>query len=112
MIKRQRFSSEACYVLISGIVGSQRSHFDKLAAQVSAGGKPASCTKRFARWVANDAVTPQLFYLPFAKLLLASLAHSPLVLVDNLACPDSLDPTSTLLIPSSPTSSAALVVLQ
>jgi hypothetical protein len=68
-------------MLISGIVGSQHTHLDKLAAQVPMGAKPASRTKRFARWVANDAVTPVRYYLPFAKLLLASLAHSPLVLV-------------------------------
>jgi hypothetical protein len=68
-------------MLISGIVGSQHTHLDKVAAQVPDGAKPASRTKRFARWVANEAITSSIYYVPFAELLLTSLAHSPLVLV-------------------------------
>lgn len=68
-------------MMISGIVGSQHTNLDKLATQVPVAAKPASRSKRFARWVANEAVTPMVYYLPFAKFLLASLAHSPLVLV-------------------------------
>jgi hypothetical protein len=68
-------------MLISGIVGSQHTHLDKVAAQVPGAAKPPSRTKRFARWVANDAITASVYYVPFAELLLSSLAHSPLVLV-------------------------------
>jgi hypothetical protein len=68
-------------MLISGIVGSQHTHLDKIAAQVPTAAKPTSRTKRFARWVANEAITPTVFFMPFATILLASLAHCPLVLV-------------------------------
>jgi hypothetical protein len=68
-------------MLISGIVGSQHSHLEKVAAQVPSAAKPPSRTKRFARWVANDAITSAVYYVPFAEVLLSSLAHSPLVLV-------------------------------
>jgi hypothetical protein len=68
-------------MLISGIVGSQHTHLDKVAAQVPDGAKPASRTKRFARWVANETITSTIYYVPFAEVVLASLAHSPLVLV-------------------------------
>jgi hypothetical protein len=68
-------------MLISGIVGSQHTHLDKVAAQVPDGAKPASRAKRFARWIANDGLTASISYVPFAEMVLASLAHGPLVLV-------------------------------
>jgi hypothetical protein len=68
-------------MLISGIVGSQHTHLDKVAAQVPDGAKPASRTKRFARWLANDTISSSIYYVPFAEVLLASLAQRPLVLV-------------------------------
>lgn len=71
----------ALAMLLSGIVGCQHSHLDKVAAQVPSAAKPPSRTKRFARWVANDASTSTIYYVPFAEMLLASLAHRPLVLV-------------------------------
>lgn len=67
--------------LISGIVGCQHTHLDKVAARVPGTAKPTSQSKQFARWVANDAITPAVYYLPFAEFLLASLAHCPLVLI-------------------------------
>jgi hypothetical protein len=68
-------------MLISGIVGSRHTHLDKVAAQVPSAAKPASRAKRFARWVANETITSSIYYVPFAEVLLASLAHGPLVLV-------------------------------
>jgi hypothetical protein len=67
--------------LISGMVGCQHSHLDKVAARIPGTAKPASRGKQFARWVANDKITPAVYYLPFAEFLLASLAHCPLVLI-------------------------------
>ena len=69
--------------IISGIVGSRHSHLDKLAAKVPLRAKPESRVKRFARFLANDAISPQIFFLPVAATLLASLAHCPLVLLLN-----------------------------
>lgn len=68
-------------MLISGIVGSRHTHLDKVATQVPSVAKPTSRAKRFARWVANEAMTSTIYYVPFAEVLLASLAHCPLVLV-------------------------------
>ncbi len=67
--------------LISGIVGAQHTHLDKVAAKVPLDAKPASRSKRFRRWLANDAVSPAIFFVPVAATLLASLAHCPLVLI-------------------------------
>lgn len=67
--------------LISGIVGARHSQLDKIAAKVPLSAKPDSRTKRFARWTANDAITPSVFFLPVAASLLAALAHRPLVLL-------------------------------
>ncbi len=70
-----------CAALICGIVGSQHTHLDKVAAKVPLAAKPASRTKRFSRWIANDAITPAIYFLPFAKILIRSLAHCPLVFI-------------------------------
>jgi hypothetical protein len=67
--------------LISGIVGAKHSHLPKLAGEVPDGTKPASRVKRFERWLKNDTVTWELFFLPFVEVLLTSLAAQTLVLV-------------------------------
>jgi hypothetical protein len=68
-------------MLISGIVGCQHTHLDKVAAHVPSGAKHASRTKRFARFLANDRVTAQIYFLPFATAVMGSLAHRPLVFI-------------------------------
>jgi hypothetical protein len=67
--------------LISGIVGAKHSHLPKLAGEVPDGTKPASRVKRFERWLTNDTITWELYFLPFVEVLLASLAAQTLVLV-------------------------------
>ena len=81
MTGRQRRHLLTLAALISGIVGARHCHLDKLAAKVPLSSKPESRVKRFARFLANDAITPQVFFLPVAATLLASLAHRPLVLL-------------------------------
>lgn len=81
MTGRQRRHLLTLAALISGIVGTRHCHLDKLAANVPLACKPESRVKRFARFVANDAIQPQVFFLPVAATLLASLAHRPLVLL-------------------------------
>jgi hypothetical protein len=81
MTGRQRQHLLTLAALISGIVGAQHCHLDKLAAKVPLSAKPQSRVKRFARWLANDAISPHIFFLPVAASLLASLAHRPLVLL-------------------------------
>lgn len=67
--------------LISGIVASRSTQLPRVASKVPCGGKPESRVKRFARWLANDAVSEQMYFLPYAEALLACLAGQTLVLV-------------------------------
>jgi hypothetical protein len=67
--------------LISGIVGSRRVNLPAIAAKVPDGTKKESRVKRFARWVNNDQVSTDLYFLPFAEALLHSLAERTLLLV-------------------------------
>ena len=62
-------------------MGAKHSHLPKLAGEVPDGTKPASRVKRFERWLKNDTVTWELFFLPFVEVLLTSLAAQTLVLV-------------------------------
>jgi hypothetical protein len=72
--------------LASEIVGSRRSNLPAIADKVPGGPsgqttKVESRIKRFERWLRNKAVESETFFLPFAKALLLSLCHIPLVLV-------------------------------
>ena len=67
--------------LISGIVGSQRTHLPHIATQVPDGTKPESRVKRFARWMQNDHVTEEVYFVPYAEVLLRHLALQTLVLI-------------------------------
>lgn len=72
--------------LVSGIVGSKSSNLPAVAAKVPGGPrgkrtKVDSRVKRFERWLRNKGVEAETFFLPFAKTLLSSLSHLPLVLV-------------------------------
>jgi hypothetical protein len=66
--------------LISGIVGSKRTNLPAIAGQVPDGTKRESRVKKFYRWITNERVGAELYFLPFADALLMSLAHRPLVL--------------------------------
>jgi hypothetical protein len=67
--------------LISGIVGSHSTQLPKIATQVPNGTKPESRVKRFARWVDNDAITAEVYFIPYAEILLRHLALQTLVVV-------------------------------
>ncbi len=68
--------------LICGLVSSRHSHLSKIARRSpSWGAKVESRIKRFKRWIMNDDVTYETYFLPFAQALLESLAHQPLVLI-------------------------------
>jgi hypothetical protein len=57
--------------LISGIVASKSPQLPKVAAQVPNGTKPESRVKRFARWLDNKRILEEVYFLPYAELLLA-----------------------------------------
>src|SRR2546428_8516468 len=67
--------------LISGIVGSKSTQLPHIAAKVPNGTKPESRVKRFARWFDNDHILEEVYFLPYADLLLRHFALQTLVLV-------------------------------
>lgn len=66
--------------LISGIVSSKRTNLPAIASKIPDGNKPESRMKQFYRWLANNNIDAKIYFLPFAKILLASLAQQGLVL--------------------------------
>jgi hypothetical protein len=67
--------------LISGIVASKSTQLPKVAAKVPNGTKPESRVKRFARWLDNAHILEEVYFLPYAEIVLAHLALETLVLV-------------------------------
>ena len=67
--------------LISGIVGSKSSQLPHIATKVPDGTKPESRVKRFARWLDNDHILEEVYFLPHADVLLRHLALQTVVLV-------------------------------
>ena len=66
---------------ISGIVASKSTQLPHIAAQVPDGHKPESRVKRFARWLDNERILEEMYFLPYAEILLTHLALETLVLV-------------------------------
>ena len=66
--------------LISGIVASKSCHLPHIAMKVPDGTKHESRIKRFTRWIGNDTITTEVYFLPYADVLLDHLALSTLVL--------------------------------
>jgi hypothetical protein len=54
--------------LISGIVASKNTQLPKVAAKVPNGTKPESRAKRFARWLDNERILEEVYFLPYAEL--------------------------------------------
>src|SRR5499433_2129819 len=67
--------------LISGIVGSKSTQLPHIAAKVPNGTKPDSRVKRFARWCDNARILEEVYFLPYADVLLRHLALQTVVLV-------------------------------
>src|SRR6266571_227988 len=67
--------------LISGIVGSKSTQLPHIATKVPDGTKPESRVKRFARWCDNAHILEEVYFLPYADILLHHLALQTLVLV-------------------------------
>jgi hypothetical protein len=67
--------------LISGIVGSKSTHLPQIAMQVPDSTQAESRVKRFARWARNDRSTEEVYFVPYAQVLLAHLALQTLVLI-------------------------------
>ena len=67
--------------LISGIVGSRSSQMPSIAAKIPDRAQPESRVKRLSRWLGNDAIKEEIYFLPYAEMLLNGLALETLVLV-------------------------------
>src|SRR2546428_6697430 len=67
--------------LISGMVGSKSSQLPHIATKVPNGTKPESRVKRFTRWLDNDHILEEVYFLPYADVLLRHLALQTVVLV-------------------------------
>src|SRR5947209_505734 len=67
--------------LISGIVGSKSTQLPTIATKVPDGTKPESRVQRFARWLDNAHILEEVYFLPYADVLLRHLALQTVVLV-------------------------------
>jgi hypothetical protein len=67
--------------LISGIVGSRSSQMPSIATKIPDRAKPESRVKRMSRWLGNDEIKEEIYFLPYAEMLLNCLALETLVLV-------------------------------
>ncbi len=67
--------------LISGIIGSKRTNLPAVASKVPDGTKRESRVKRFSRWINNERIDMEIYFMSYAEALLASLALQTLVLV-------------------------------
>ncbi len=50
--------------LISGIVGSKSTQLPHIATKVPDGTRPESRSKRFARWLDNERILEEMYFLP------------------------------------------------
>jgi len=71
--------------LLSGIVSSRRTNLPAIAGKVPDGALPESRVKRFSRWINNERIDLETYFLPYARCLLESLAHHPLLLVMDVS---------------------------
>lgn len=68
-------------MIISGIVASKRVHLPAIAGKVPTMTKVESRVKRFSRWIDNERIDYESYYLPYAKQILANLSHKTLVFI-------------------------------
>jgi hypothetical protein len=69
-------------LLICGIVDAQHVQLDKIAARAPIRKrKNESLITRFRRWVKHEEIRPEALWLPFARAVLAGLAHAPLTIL-------------------------------
>lgn len=68
--------------MVSGIVLGRSCQLPILAAKAPDDSLAESRSKRFSRWLQNETVTPEMYFLPFIELLLTGLAQTrPLVFI-------------------------------
>ena len=60
--------------LINGIVGSKSTNLPAIAAKSPDRAKRESRVKRYSRWMANERIDVEIYFLPYVQALVASLA--------------------------------------
>lgn len=60
--------------MVSGIVGSQHTHYSHIASKVPGNTKPESRVKSYSRWANEVEEGQEIHWMPFAEELLANLA--------------------------------------
>lgn len=68
-------------MMVSGIVLSQKAHLSAMSLEIPHPAKPKSLEKRMRRWVKNENVEKEFYYLPYAQMLLEHLSNHSLTLV-------------------------------
>jgi len=68
-------------MLISGIVASKKVNLPAIAGKIPSMTKVESQVKRFSRWIENENINFEFYYLPYAQQLVTNLARQKLVLV-------------------------------
>lgn len=66
---------------IRGIVGSKSSQLPSIATKIPDQAKLESRVKRLSRWLDNEQIKEEVYFLPYAEILLNCLALETLVLV-------------------------------
>jgi hypothetical protein len=67
-------------MMVTGVVVGRKSQLSAMSTEVPHPAKDKSIEKRFRRWIKNERIELEAYFMPFAKELLAGLADSPLLL--------------------------------
>ena len=70
-------------MLVCGILGSRSSQLPAIANHVPVSGQNESLVMRFRRWLKNESIQGEVYFLPFVEHVVASLCHQTLALVIN-----------------------------
>jgi hypothetical protein len=57
--------------LISGIVGSKSTQLPSVATKIPDGAQPESRVKRLTRWLDNERILEEVYFVPYVDLFLA-----------------------------------------
>lgn len=79
--KRQHRHLTTLAGMVAGMVAARSSHLPKMAQKAPDKTKPESRVKRFSRFIQNQAVTYEGFFLPFARDLVVALSRNQPLLV-------------------------------
>lgn len=67
-------------MMVAGIVLGRKAQLSSIAAEIPTEAKDKSTFRRLQRFVSNDRVDAQSYFMPFARQLLEKLAGEPLIL--------------------------------